>query len=414
MSIRRDIRRAIRISILGDGIAIPSDAPANFAAVAASSAQIDLSWDAVEGAIGYDIERGGVVIVTDQAGTTYSDTGRTAGTEYSYRVRARNAGGEGPWTDAVAVYTLPGVPANFKTRTLSPTEIRVTWNSVTSATGYDVERDGVVVSSNQAGTTFNDSDLTADTNYSYRVRARNSSGPGSYSSASAEITVPDALVAGYVAYWKGDGSHFEDSARTMAATDDGDVIGSFTDESGNGHHFFTTSTPLKPTLQLAEVNGKAVILFGTGDELNINDHADFDVNAHTLFVAQNATGSIHVLRKMASNSGYRLRCSGGSNWFYDIGDGSLVTLDAGAGNTHAIVSARHTGTAQSLWIGRTLADSDAQSITIPNNTDPVAMSASSGATTIWAAIIYGSALSDANVLKNQKRLAYEWGQLPFA
>jgi hypothetical protein len=61
------------------------DAPTNLAATAVSATQVDLSWDAVSGASGYDIRRGGVVIATDQAGTTYSDTSSDGSTLYEVR-----------------------------------------------------------------------------------------------------------------------------------------------------------------------------------------------------------------------------------------------------------------------------------------------------------------------------------------
>lgn len=62
--------------------------PANLQAVAVSSSQIDLTWDAVTGVSGYDIERDGVVIVFDHPTTSYSDTGLDPDTQYDYRVRA--------------------------------------------------------------------------------------------------------------------------------------------------------------------------------------------------------------------------------------------------------------------------------------------------------------------------------------
>jgi hypothetical protein len=63
------------------------NSPANLTATPISSSEIDLSWDAVAGATGYDIERDGTVIVTDLAVTTYSDTSLTPSTSYAYRVR---------------------------------------------------------------------------------------------------------------------------------------------------------------------------------------------------------------------------------------------------------------------------------------------------------------------------------------
>lgn len=63
-------------------------APTGLTATPISDDQIDLSWNSVPGATGYDVERDGVIIATDVATASYSDTGLTANTEYDYRVRA--------------------------------------------------------------------------------------------------------------------------------------------------------------------------------------------------------------------------------------------------------------------------------------------------------------------------------------
>jgi hypothetical protein len=42
----------------------------------------------VEDASGYDVERDGTVIAYDLSDTSYSDTGLTPSTSYTYRVRA--------------------------------------------------------------------------------------------------------------------------------------------------------------------------------------------------------------------------------------------------------------------------------------------------------------------------------------
>jgi hypothetical protein len=62
--------------------------PLGLIATPISDTQIDLSWSAVAGASGYDIDRNGVVIATDVVGTTYSDTGLNPGTTYTYRARS--------------------------------------------------------------------------------------------------------------------------------------------------------------------------------------------------------------------------------------------------------------------------------------------------------------------------------------
>jgi hypothetical protein len=74
-----------------------------------SDSQIDLSWDdtgELESDDEYEIQRDGTVIDTVAADTTsYSDTGLSSGTEYSYRVRAVDAGGTSPWSNTDSATT---------------------------------------------------------------------------------------------------------------------------------------------------------------------------------------------------------------------------------------------------------------------------------------------------------------------
>lgn len=70
------------------GNGTPWGAPIGLQATVVSTSQVDLSWVPVIGALGYDIERNGVVIATDVIGTGYSDSGLTPNTTYTYRTRA--------------------------------------------------------------------------------------------------------------------------------------------------------------------------------------------------------------------------------------------------------------------------------------------------------------------------------------
>lgn len=63
-------------------------APTGLTDTAKTDTTIDLAWDAVTGASGYDVERDSAVIATDVADTTFQDTGLDPSTEYTYRVRA--------------------------------------------------------------------------------------------------------------------------------------------------------------------------------------------------------------------------------------------------------------------------------------------------------------------------------------
>ncbi|SFD97646.1 hypothetical protein SAMN05216378_1834 [Paenibacillus catalpae] len=84
-------------------------APTNASATAASSSQINLSWTASTdnvGVTGYDVYRNGA-LAGSSAGTSYSDTGLTASTTYSYTVKAKDAAGNvSAASSAVSAATL--------------------------------------------------------------------------------------------------------------------------------------------------------------------------------------------------------------------------------------------------------------------------------------------------------------------
>jgi hypothetical protein len=87
--------------------------------------------------------------------------------------------GAGTSTDGVAYGAVGGqgggggfeAPANLQAVAQSASQILVTWDAVPSATGYDVERDGVVVKANHPTTSYLDEGLAPSTAYDYRVRA---------------------------------------------------------------------------------------------------------------------------------------------------------------------------------------------------------------------------------------------------
>jgi chitodextrinase len=79
----------------GGGDTTAPTAPTGLAASAASSSQINLSWNASSdnvGVTGYDVYRGGSFLKS-VTGTSTSDTGLSPSTTYSYTVRAKDAAG---------------------------------------------------------------------------------------------------------------------------------------------------------------------------------------------------------------------------------------------------------------------------------------------------------------------------------
>lgn len=100
----------------------PSLANVTGFAAAVSSTTVNLSWNAVSGAHHYTIEWGtdGVTYgntITDQTGTTYAHTGRSANTVYYYRIKAHlsdHSGASGSWATCYAGVQILIYAANTK------------------------------------------------------------------------------------------------------------------------------------------------------------------------------------------------------------------------------------------------------------------------------------------------------------
>ena len=136
----------IRVSGGGGGDTQAPSTPSNLSAPAVSSSQINLSWTASTdnvGVTGYQIYRGGTLLTT-VTGTSYSNTGLTASTSYSYYVRATDAAGNVSGnSNTASATTQAGTPVPTATLSANPTSITsgqsstLTWSSTnaTSCTG---------------------------------------------------------------------------------------------------------------------------------------------------------------------------------------------------------------------------------------------------------------------------------------
>ncbi|MFD8736938.1 glycosyl hydrolase family 18 protein [Streptomyces sp. NPDC059618] len=89
----------------------PPSAPGTPTASSVTDTSVKLSWSAAtddKGVKNYDVLRGGTKVATVTT-TSYTDTGLTAGNDYSYTVQARDTADQtGPVSGAVAVHTTGG------------------------------------------------------------------------------------------------------------------------------------------------------------------------------------------------------------------------------------------------------------------------------------------------------------------
>ena len=185
------------------------NAPTDLAAVAVSSSEIKIDWtDKSNNETGFKIERakgGGAFVEITTVGanvTTYSNSGLSANTEYTYRVRAYNGFGNSTYSNSasattplIIIFIIPAAPTDLTASAVSNSEIKIDWTDKSNnETGFKIERakgNGFYMEIKTVGanvTTFADSGLSVNTEYTYRVRAYNGFGSSSYSNSASATT----------------------------------------------------------------------------------------------------------------------------------------------------------------------------------------------------------------------------------
>ncbi|MDR3634278.1 MAG: fibronectin type III domain-containing protein, partial [Isosphaeraceae bacterium] len=174
-------------------------------ATAQSDTAVVLAWSDVAGEAGFRVERstnnGSTWTTAGTVGagiTTFTDTGLTEATSYTYRVTATNAVGASPPSTTRSVVTPPSAPSGLTATAVSGGQINLTWTDHSAAaSSYYVEQstngttwtqialfNGNAINSDTATGPFNGS-----TTYYFRVHAYASTG-GNSAYATASVTTP--------------------------------------------------------------------------------------------------------------------------------------------------------------------------------------------------------------------------------
>ncbi len=240
----------------------PPAAPAKPTASAGCSS-ITVGWATVSGATSYSVYRstsGGAYskITFNQTGTSYVDSGLTAGVTYNYEVSAVGdcESALSPASEAVISLGLPTTAPAISGVTPDCTSLTVSWSSIGDATSYNVYRklsggsySGTLVTG-VTGTSYQDSTAVAGNSYVYAITAVNGCGENTTKSSDstaaiinapgivtspASVTVADALTATFTVVGSGGGTL---SYQWQVSTDNG---ANFSDISGANTASYTTA-----------------------------------------------------------------------------------------------------------------------------------------------------------------------------
>ena len=189
-------------------LAIPQ-APANLTATAASSSEIDLGWAAsATSGVTYTVMRNGAAVASGLTATTYSDTGLTASTTYTYTVEAVNAAGASPASESVAATTSASVTVATPAITTSPVNQSVTIGrtatfSVKASGGslaYQWYKNGNAIAGATGAGYTTPGTTAADNDASFTVAVSNAAGSVTSSAATLSVNVSPSytVVPGYI------------------------------------------------------------------------------------------------------------------------------------------------------------------------------------------------------------------------
>ncbi|TVX99881.1 fibronectin type III domain-containing protein [Cohnella terricola] len=281
-------------------------APSNLRVTGTTSSSVALAWNASTdnvGVTGYDVYRGSTIAGSVSGSTlTFTNTGLSAGTNYSFTVRAKDAAGNvSAASNSVSATTNssgggdtqpPTVPTNLIVTGTTSSSVSLSWTASTDnvgVTGYNVYN-GSALATTVTGTTATVTGLAASTTYSFTVKAKDAAGnlsaassvvSGTTKSSSGGGSIPKHVLTGYWHNFTNNSSNIKLSA---VPSQYDIIVVSFADMdmSNPGGVTFSvdpglssalggyTNANLISDIQAKQAAGKKVILSIGGEKGNVN------------------------------------------------------------------------------------------------------------------------------------------------
>lgn len=183
-------------------------APSGLVATAVSSTQINLSWSpSSTSGVTYTVFSGSGAIATGLGSTTYSVTGLTPSTAYTFTVIAVSSANSFSTSNAASATTqaapAPNAPTGLSATTTSSSQINVGWTASSTAgvtyslySGLSTGAETSLVASGISATSDSVPGLNASTAYYFIVKAVASGGTSSTASNEASATTQAAAAGG--------------------------------------------------------------------------------------------------------------------------------------------------------------------------------------------------------------------------
>ena len=170
---------------------------------------LKVTWNAVTGATGYDVYRynsstGTYKYIKSTTGTTYTDTGITAGSTYYYKVKAYYKFSAGKYSyseiSPSSIYSRYLETPTMVSATNTGSGLKITWNAVSGATGYDVYRYNSSTGTykyikSTTSISYTDTGITAGSTYYYKVKAYYKFSNGKYAYS---VISPSSIYSRYL------------------------------------------------------------------------------------------------------------------------------------------------------------------------------------------------------------------------